>query len=334
MGSHIVAQANTTDNDDIKKSKTCDATSRLSVRLEQLRKSSDVGFIHFEDIMETMRDKEEALLEDLDADYVHNVQRRMTVPMREVLLEWLMDVQWDLGLMDETMFAGLNYIDVFLSKQPVQSKYLQLLGITAMMLASKTYEVRSQSVHEWLYLAKNQYSKKNVLALERKLLECLDWNIFQVTPFNFCKPWLKVLRIRDDDGVRFMFDFLIRVVYANTLCLELNVSRMTAVAIALSFVYLRRLDELDVALLCTMAKFDPLASDLLRDMNELFCLFVEAQRPLYCKEQGCDDKVQVSRIYAFFAGSEQRAHNKSGESGVVDVSEICFRREFDEYCNS
>merc|ERR1712212_1306550 len=242
--------------------------------------------------------------------------------------------QWDLGLMDETMFAGLNYIDVFLSKHPVQNQNLQLVGITAMMLASKSYEVRSQSVHEWLYLAKNQYSKKNVLALERKLLDCLDWNIFQVTPFNFCKPWLKVLRIRDDDGVRFMFDFLIRVVYANTLCLKQKVSRMTAAAIALSFVYLRRLGELDVALLRTMAKFDALASDLLRDMSELFCLFVKGQRSLDAMQgQECDDAMQASPVYVFFAGTEQQAHKKYGASGVVDVSEICFRRVFDDYCN-
>merc|ERR1712096_488500 len=100
-------------------------------------------------------------------------------------------------------------------------------------------------MREWLLLAENQYHRKEVLALELKLLESMDWNIFQVTPYNFCAPWLKLLRVSKGDAVHFMFDFIIRAVYVNALGFKHKVSRITAAAIALSFVYLRCRDELD-----------------------------------------------------------------------------------------
>lgn len=65
--------------------------------------------------------------------------------------------------MDETLFLTVNIIDRFLQQQSVVRKELQLVGVTAMLLACKYEEVSVPIVDDFVVISDNAYTRKEVL---------------------------------------------------------------------------------------------------------------------------------------------------------------------------
>ena len=74
------------------------------------------------------------------ADYINKLQPDLSPNMREILMHWLVEVAEEYEVTLETLLLAKNYIDRYLSKKQIRREYLQLLGITALLIASK-YEV-------------------------------------------------------------------------------------------------------------------------------------------------------------------------------------------------
>ena len=66
--------------------------------------------------------------------------------MRAILVDWLVEVHLKFKLMPETLFLTVNLIDRYLALAPVTRKNLQLVGVTAMLLASKYEEIWAPEV--------------------------------------------------------------------------------------------------------------------------------------------------------------------------------------------
>ena len=62
---------------------------------------------------------------------------QITPGMRAVLIEWITGMHHQLQLYRETLFLTVNIIDRFLSITPISRDCFQLLGITAVLIASK-----------------------------------------------------------------------------------------------------------------------------------------------------------------------------------------------------
>lgn len=65
--------------------------------------------------------------------------------------------------MDETLFLTINIVDKFLERQVVVRKKLQLVGVTAMLLACKYEEVSVPIVDDFILISDNAYTRKEVL---------------------------------------------------------------------------------------------------------------------------------------------------------------------------
>lgn len=72
--------------------------------------------------------------------------------------------------MDETLYLTVNLIDRFLAVQPVLRKKLQLVGVTAMLLASKYEEVSVPVVEDLILISDKAYSRKDVLDMVHHIL--------------------------------------------------------------------------------------------------------------------------------------------------------------------
>nr|CAD1830625.1 unnamed protein product [Ananas comosus var. bracteatus] len=78
--------------------------------------------------------------------------------MRAILIDWLIEartinVHYKFELMDETLFLTVNIIDRFLARQNVVRKKLQLVGVTAMLLACKYEEVTVPVVEDLILIS-------------------------------------------------------------------------------------------------------------------------------------------------------------------------------------
>lgn len=107
--------------------------------------------------------------------------------MRSILIDWLIEVQWKLKLLPETLFLSVNLIDRFLSKRAVSMPKLQLVGLTASLIASKVEEVLAPSVANFIYLADKAYEASELLKAERYMLQVLNFAINYPNPLTFLR---------------------------------------------------------------------------------------------------------------------------------------------------
>ena len=99
-----------------------------------------------------------------------------------ILVDWLIQVQHHLKLTQESLYLCVNILDSVLLERDVDPDKLQLVGVTALLLATKLEEYYPAEVGKLLHLTENSYSRKDVLMMERVVLQVLK---FQVS-FHFC----------------------------------------------------------------------------------------------------------------------------------------------------
>lgn len=66
--------------------------------------------------------------------------------MRSILVDWLIEVHNKFELMPETLYLTIHIVDRYLSIKTVPRRELQLVGIAAMLIASKYEEIWAPEV--------------------------------------------------------------------------------------------------------------------------------------------------------------------------------------------
>ncbi|MFO0006517.1 MAG: hypothetical protein ACK559_35900 [bacterium] len=79
----------------------------------------------------------------------------MNQQMRLILVDWLIEVCYKFKFQKQTIFITVSYIDRFLQKQNVLRKNLQLIGVTALFLASKFQEIYPPNIKDFIYITDN-----------------------------------------------------------------------------------------------------------------------------------------------------------------------------------
>ena len=69
-------------------------------------------------------------------DYIEKVQKDINPNMRGILVDWLVEVAEEYKLVSDTLYLSISYIDRFLSFKVLNRQKLQLLGVSAMLIAS------------------------------------------------------------------------------------------------------------------------------------------------------------------------------------------------------
>ncbi|KAL2015000.1 hypothetical protein VTK56DRAFT_6543 [Thermocarpiscus australiensis] len=106
---------------------------------------------------------------------------------RGILIDWLVEVHQRFHLLPETLFLAVNIVDRFLSEKVVQLDRLQLVGITAMFIASKYEEVLSPHVENFVHIADDGFSEAEILSAERFVLATLNYDLSYPNPMNFLR---------------------------------------------------------------------------------------------------------------------------------------------------
>lgn len=112
-------------------------------------------------------------------------QTDINASMREILVDWLIEVHLKFKLLPETLYLTVNLIDRFLEKQIVLRNKLQLVGVTAMLIASKYEEIYPPIVTDFVYITDNAYSKTEILEMEEQILTKLSFGIHFTSQYRF-----------------------------------------------------------------------------------------------------------------------------------------------------
>jgi len=90
-------------------------------------------------------------------------QKDINPSMREILTDWLIEVHLKFKLLPETLYLTVNLIDQFLTTQNIYRNKLQLVGVTAMLIASKYEEIYPPIVSDFVYITDNAYTREEIL---------------------------------------------------------------------------------------------------------------------------------------------------------------------------
>ncbi|KAL1338356.1 hypothetical protein HN51_033011 [Arachis hypogaea] len=123
-------------------------------------------------------------------DYM-NSQPEINEKMRAILVDWLTDVHTKFDLSTETLYLTINIIDRFLAVKTVPRKELQLVGISAMLMASKYEEIWPPEVNDFVCLSDRAYTNEQILVMEKVILDKLEWTLTVPTPFVFLVRFIK-----------------------------------------------------------------------------------------------------------------------------------------------
>ena len=162
------------------------------------------------------------------------IQTDINDKMRAILIDWLVEVHLKFKLMPETLFLTHNLIDRFLSKKVVTRKNLQvregpvtkrsilakildarvalriprshstdpvpllqsqqLVGVTAMLLASKYEEIWAPEVRDFVYISDKAYTREQILQMEKLILNTLKFQLTLPTPYPFLVRYHKAVK--------------------------------------------------------------------------------------------------------------------------------------------
>lgn len=92
---------------------------------------------------------------NINKEYMSH-QKELTWRMRSILIDWLIDVHYSLCLLQETLYLTIELLDKFLSIRMVSKNKLQLVGVTALMVAAKYEEVECPEIETFKTLIKTK----------------------------------------------------------------------------------------------------------------------------------------------------------------------------------
>ena len=73
-------------------------------------------------------------------------------------------------LMSETLYTTVFLIDRYLSLQPIKKSQLHILGVTALLIATKYEEIYPPELKDLLSVSENKFTRQEVLAMELDML--------------------------------------------------------------------------------------------------------------------------------------------------------------------
>ena len=86
-------------------------------------------------------------------------QTDINAKMRAILIDWLVEVHLKFKLMPETLYLTVNLIDRFLEREADARNKLQLVGVTAMFIASKYEEIYAPECRDFVYISDKAYTR-------------------------------------------------------------------------------------------------------------------------------------------------------------------------------
>lgn len=124
------------------------------------------------------------------ANYMQGYE--ITERMRALLIDWLVQVHSRFQLLQETLYLTVAILDRFLQVQPVSRRKLQLVGVTAMLVACKYEEMYAPEVGDFAYITDNAFTKSQILEMEQVVLKSLSFQLGRPLPLHFLRRASKV----------------------------------------------------------------------------------------------------------------------------------------------
>ncbi|KAG2383381.1 hypothetical protein C9374_004718 [Naegleria lovaniensis] len=141
-------------------------------------------------------------------NYIGEVQTDINEQMRCILIDWMNEVASTYRLTPETLFLSVNILDRALSKIAVRRNKLQAVGVTALFISSKFCEISPPPIKEFIYIADHAFGREEILAIEKRILNELEFELCSVQPYDFIEKFLENCGVVDNNIVKYLSYYL------------------------------------------------------------------------------------------------------------------------------
>lgn len=95
--------------------------------------------------------------------------------MRQVLVDWLVDVHDSFELKEQTLYLALSYLSDYSAACQIAKDEYQLVGITCLWIASKYEEIYPPRTKNYVEVTADTYSLKDLKVMEGNIIKTLDF---------------------------------------------------------------------------------------------------------------------------------------------------------------
>lgn len=163
-------------------------------------------------------------------------QTDLTPRKRGILIDWLIEVHYKFKLEAETLYITVSLIDRYLSCTDTPQDQLQLVGVTALLIASKYEEIYPPEIADLVYITDNTYTTAEIIQMEESMLSALEFRITVATPFFFINRHIRAIAQTEADALTaHMASYL-----SELALVEYSMVKYTSSVVATSVVYMAR----------------------------------------------------------------------------------------------
>lgn len=149
--------------------------------------------------------------------------------MRAILVDWLVEVHLKFKLVPETLYMTVNIIDRYLSKNAIQRQKLQLVGVSAMFIASKFEEIYAPEVKDFVFVCDKAYTKEEILHMESLILKQLNFDLTSTSAYRFSQRL--VFLSEADKKIEYLTQYLLELSLVEYKMLKYSPSLLGASAV-------------------------------------------------------------------------------------------------------
>lgn len=106
-----------------------------------------------------------------------NKQPKLTETNRSALIDWVIEIHYKFNLLPESLFLTVNIIDRYFSKNAIHKSEIQLVGVAAMLIATKYEEIYPPLLKDFSYISDGNCSPEEILEMEKSILFQLDFDL-------------------------------------------------------------------------------------------------------------------------------------------------------------
>ncbi len=164
-------------------------------------------------------------------------QSNINEKMRAIIIDWIIEVHYKFKLLTETLFLTINLFDRYLTgKKDVTKEKLQLVGISAMVIACKYEEIYSPELRDFVYISDKSYQSDEILVMEADMLKMLNFEICFPSVNRFYEILCIILNLSEKEIV--LGKYLTEI-----FLIDYRYTKYSSSLIACSVCYLIRKDE-------------------------------------------------------------------------------------------
>ncbi|OAY26437.1 putative cyclin-B3-1 isoform X2 [Manihot esculenta] len=208
-----------------------------------------------------------------------SILTEITPQMRGILINWLIEVHFKFELMQETLYLMVTLLDQYLSQVQIKKNQMQLVGLTALLLASKYEDFWHPRIQDLLSISAQSYTRDEMLVMEKLILKKLKFRLNAPTPYVFMLRFLKAAQTDLESQLGHLSFYLIELSLVEYEALKFKPSMLCASAIYVA----RSTLQVDPAWTPLLAKHTRYEVSQIRDCAQMMLEFQKAARKSHLK---------------------------------------------------